>query len=305
MGIAIAKLKEVLRRQGTSPTNLQITIEQRRRGMEKVAFPVAEDIKVEGLEVVGLAAEWIEAPEVDSSRVILYLHGGGYVMGSLITHRALMGEISRAAKAKVLGLEYRLAPENPYPAAVDDAVAGYQWLLDQGYAAKNMAIAGDSAGGGLTIATLVVLKQSSDLLPAAAVCLGPWSDLTCSTETYQSRADDDPMIQQAGIADMAGEYLQNADARLPTASPNFADLAGLPPLLIHVGDSEVLLDDARNLHDKALACGVNSTLDVWDEMIHVWHAFHPMLDEGLQAIEHIGAFLQQRWRVEKLLANSD
>ncbi|MBV1879852.1 MAG: alpha/beta hydrolase [Pseudomonadales bacterium] len=296
MAMSIAKLKAVLSKQGSaSPTDSKVTIAQRRRGMEKTSFPVADDINVAVTEVRGMPAEWVKAPEVTPGRAILYLHGGGYVIGSLITHRSLAGEISRAAKAAVLVVEYRMAPEHPYPAAVDDAVIAYNWLLDQGYDAQQTAIAGDSAGGGLTAAALVALRDTNAKLPGAAVCISPWSDLTCSSETYQSRADADPMIQQGGIGDMADAYLQGADARSPTASPNFADLNGLPPLLIQVGDSEVLLDDARLLHEKAEADGVDSTLEVWDEMIHVWHAFHPMLDEGKQAIARIGEYLQAQW----------
>ncbi|MBL4867095.1 MAG: alpha/beta hydrolase [Pseudomonadales bacterium] len=295
MAMDIKKLKGILRKQADSPVSGEVTVERQRKAMEKTAFPVAEDIKVEPIEVAGLPAEWINAPDVDSTRAILYLHGGGYVMGSLNTHRSLMGEISRAAKASVLGLEYSLAPEDLYPTAVNDAVAGFKWLLSSGYSAENTAIAGDSAGGGLTMATMVALDNEGESLPGAAVCLSPWSDLTCSTETYKTRAEDDPMIQQSGIADMAGVYLGNADAKSHTASPNFADLTGFPPLLIHVGDSEVLLGDSQDLHKQALACNVDSTLEVWDEMIHVWHAFHPMLDEGKQAIVRIGQFLQEKW----------
>ena len=295
MGMDINKLKGILRKQSDSPTGGDITIERRRGGMEKTAFPVSDDIQVETVEVAGLPAEWIKAPEVDTSKAVLYLHGGGYIMGSLNTHRALMGEISRAANAVVLGLEYRLAPESPYPIAVNDGVAGYKWLVESGFKPENTAIAGDSAGGGLTLATLVDLKKEGVELPGVAVCLSPWSDLTCSHETYQTRAEEDPMIQQAGIADMAGIYLQGADATLDTASPNYADLTGLPPLLIQVGDSEVLLGDSQDLHKKALDCGVDSTLEVWDEMIHVWQAFHPMLDEGKKAIVRIGEFLQEKW----------
>lgn len=294
-GMPIAKLQEVLRRQGAAPTDSEVTIEQRRKGMEKTSFPVAGDIEVMSTKAAGMNAEWLSAPEADAERAILYLHGGGYVMGSLDTHRALAGEISRAARAKVLLVDYRLAPESPYPAAVDDGVAAYKWLIEQGFAAQKTAIAGDSAGGGLTAATLVALRDAGGPLPGAAVCISPWSDLTCSHETYQTRAEADPMIQQPGITDMAGAYLQGADAKSPTASPNYADLTGLPPLLIHVGDAEVLLGDSLDLHEKAKACGVDSTLEVWDEMIHVWHAFHPMLDEGKQAIDGIGVFLRDKW----------
>ena len=294
-GMPIAKLQEVLRRQGAGPTDSEVTIEQRRKGMEKTSFPVASDIEVTPAKAAGMNAEWLSAPDADANYAILYLHGGGYVIGSLVTHRALAGEISRAAKAKVLLVDYRLAPENPYPAAVEDGVAAYKWLIKQGYTPQKTAIAGDSAGGGLTAATLVALRDEDAALPGAAVCISPWSDLTCSHETYQTRSEADPMIQQPGITDMAGAYLQGADAKSPTASPNYADLTGLPPLLIHVGDAEVLLGDSLDLHEKAKACGVDSTLEVWDEMIHVWHAFHPMLDEGKQAIEGIGVFLRDKW----------
>lgn len=293
-GMPIAKLQEVLRRQGEGPTDAKITIEQRRKGMEKTSFPVAEDVNVEETKVDGLHAEWIKAPGARDDYAVLYLHGGGYAIGSPTTHRSLAGEVSRSAKATVLLVDYRLAPENPYPAAVEDGVASYKWLLAQGFDPAKTAIAGDSAGGGLTAATLVALRDEGAVLPGAAVCISPWSDLTCSSETYQTRAEADPMIQQEGIDQMAGAYLQGADPKSPTASPNFADLTGLPPMLIHVGDAEVLLNDAVQLHAKAEACGVDSTLEVWDEMIHVWHAFHPMLDEGKQGIERIGEYLRDK-----------
>ncbi|MBV1904502.1 MAG: alpha/beta hydrolase [Pseudomonadales bacterium] len=296
MAMTIEKLQQVLRKQGAaSPTDSKVTMEQRRKGMDKASFPVAEDITVEPVKAAGMSAEWLDAPEVESTRAVLYLHGGGYVIGSLNSHRSLAGEISRAAKARVLLIEYRLAPEHAYPAAVDDALAAYLWLLEQGFSATNTAIAGDSAGGGLTAALLVELRDQKLSMPGAAVCISPWSDLSCSSATYASRADADPMIQQPGIGDMASAYLQGADAKSPTASPNFADLTGFPPLLIQVGDAEVLLDDARLLHKKAQDCDVDSTLEVWDKMIHVWHAFHPMLDEGKQAISRIGEYLQKKW----------
>ncbi|MGH7967034.1 MAG: alpha/beta hydrolase, partial [Candidatus Binatia bacterium] len=228
-------------------------------------------------------------------RAILYFHGGGYVMGSLTTHRSLVGEISRAAQAAVLLVDYRLAPECPFPAAVEDGVASFRWLLDQGFAPRLLAIAGDSAGGGLTMATLVSLRDQGLPLPAAAVPISPWSDLTCTNESYTTRAEADPMVVSADIGSMADFYLQGTAPENPLASPNYASLRSLPPLLIHVGRDEVLLDDSLKLHAKAQADGVDSTLEVWEDMIHVWHAFHPMLPEGKQAIARIGAFLRERW----------
>jgi acetyl esterase/lipase len=292
--VEITKLKRILREKAVPP-GAEISLEQRRKGMEKVAFKVADDIGVEAVTVAGRAAEWLRAPGTNAQRAILYLHGGGYVMGSLTTHRSLGGEISRAAQAAVLMLDYRLAPESPFPAAVDDGVAAFQWLVDKGFKPQNLAIAGDSAGGGLAAATLVALRDRTLPLPKAAVCISPWSDMTCTNESYKTRAEADPMVTSDGIGNMAGVYLQGADAKNPLASPNFADWRGMPSLLIHVGRDEVLLDDSIKLHEKAKAAGVDSTLEIWDDMIHVWHAFHPMLPEGKQGIERVGGFLREKW----------
>lgn len=289
----ITKLKALLRDKALPAAT---SIAQRRALMEKLAFRVAADIAVESINITGRHAEWVRAPGVDDARVLLYLHGGGYVMGSPNTHRALAGELSRAAAAAVLLPDYRLAPEAPFPAAVDDAVAVYAWLLAQGHQPSHLAIAGDSAGGGLTVATLIALRDKAVPQPRCAVCLSPWSDLNCSNASYQTRAAADPMITTADITMMAAAYLKGADPKSPLASPNRADLSGLPPLLIHVGRDELLLDDAVVLHEAARSAGVTSTLEIWDDMIHVWHAFHPMLPEGRQGIARIGEYLRGQWR---------
>jgi acetyl esterase/lipase len=293
-GPEIIKLKRILREKALPP-GANITLEQRRGGMEKVAFKAADDITVEKVTVAGRAAEWVKAPGSQTGRAILYLHGGGYVMGSINTHRSLAGEVSRAAQAAVLLVDYRLAPEHPFPAAVEDGVASYRWLLDQGFTAKKLAVSGDSAGGGLVVATLVSARDQGLPMPAAAVPISPWADMTCSNESYKTRAEADPMVGSGGIGDMARLYLQGTDPKNPLASPNFASLKSLPPLLIHVGRDEVLLDDSIKLDQKAKADGVDSTLEIWEDMIHVWHAFHPMLPEGKQAIERVGAFLRAHW----------
>jgi acetyl esterase/lipase len=290
----INRLKAVLREK-VIPLDADVSLAERREAMEKVAFRVAEDISVESLTVAGCPAEWLRAPSIDTERAILYLHGGGYVMGSLNTHRALGGEISRATNAAVLMFDYRLAPEAAFPAAVDDAAAAYEWLRGEGFDPKNLAIAGDSAGGGLTAATLLALRDQNIPLPKAAVCISPWSDLTCSNESYETRADADPMVTFNGLDEMVQQYVQGQDVKQPYASPNFANFDSLPPLLIQVGNDEVLLDDSIKLNEKAQADGVSSTLEVWDDMVHVWHAFHPMLKEGQQAIDRIGEFLQTQW----------
>lgn len=194
----------------------------------------------------------------------------------------------------MLGLNYRLAPENPFPAAVDDAVAGYRWLLGQGYKPSKIAVAGDSAGGGLTVATLVAIREAGLPLPAAGVCQSPWVDLEGIGESMTTRAKVDPVVQREGLNGMAQGYLQGKDPRTPLAAPLYADLKGLPPLLIQVGDAETLLDDSNRLTERAKAAGVQVKIEVWPEMIHVWQLFASFLPEGQQAVDVIGKFIAER-----------
>jgi acetyl esterase/lipase len=196
----------------------------------------------------------------------------------------------------VLVIDYRLAPENPFPAPVEDAVSAYRWLLDQGNDPAALSVAGDSAGGGLTAATLVSLKDQGIPLPSCGVCLSPWVDMEGIGESMTGRADSDPMVQRDGLVAMAGVYLGGADPRSPLAAPLYADLHGLPPLLIQVGTRETLYDDATRLAYQAARAGVKTTFEPWDEMIHVWHLFAPLLDEGQQAIERIGEFIRDSSR---------
>ncbi len=291
----IAKLKRILREKAVS-IDTPLSVDERRQTMEATSFKVQGDIAIETLTVADRDAEWLRAPGIQDGRAILYLHGGGYVIGSINTHRALAGEVSRAAQAAVLLIDYRLAPEHPFPAAVEDGVVAYRWLLDQGFAPEHMAIAGDSAGGGLTMAVLLAARDRGLPMPGAGVCMSPWVDMTCSNDSYTTRAVADPMVGSAGITQMAAMYLHGAEPTTSLASPNFADLSGLPPLLIHVGTDEVLHDDSVALDARAKAAGVDSTLEVWDGMIHVWHAFHPMLPEGKEGIERVGDFLRRQWR---------
>ena len=272
------------------------TVEQMRAGMEQMTAGAAlpEDVKYEATEAAGVPAEWAVAPNAREDRVVLYLHGGGYVIGSVRTHRQLVGDLSRAAEAKVLSLDYRLAPEHPHPAAVEDASGAFRHLLDS-FDAPGIAIAGDSAGGGLTAATLLALREAGDPLPAAGVMISPWLDLTLSGESMDAKAQEDPMVQRDGLQKMADAYIGGGDPEHPTISPLFAELGGLPPLLLHVGSAETLLDDSTRFAERAKAAGVDVELEVWDEMIHVWHAFSALLPEGREATTRIGAYLRQRW----------
>ena len=257
-------------------------------------FPVADGIAVDPVNADGVPGEWVTAPGARKDAAILYLHGGGYVLGSPDSHRHLVAALSEEASAAVLSLRYRLAPEHPFPAAVEDAVTGYRWLLAQGFTPARIGIAGDSAGGGLAVATLLALRDARDPRPATGICLSPWVDLTCSARSYPDKADADPMVQQQGVLLFASQYLQGKDPKTPLASPLFADLKGLPPLLIHVGSEEVLLDDAIGLDTKAREAQVDSVLEIWEGMIHVWHVFHPMLKEGRDAIRRIGEHFKSR-----------
>jgi monoterpene epsilon-lactone hydrolase len=271
------------------------SIESMRAGYEGLSamFPLADDIEREPVTANGVPAEWVSAPGAVPGNVVLYLHGGGYVIGSINTHRDLAARISRASGARVLVIDYRLAPEHPFPAAVEDATAAYRWLLSSGIDPSGIVVAGDSAGGGLTVATLVALRDAGDPLPAAGVCLSPWVDLEGIGASMTSKAEVDPIVQKDLLVLMAATYLDGADPRSPLAAPLYADLAGLPPLLIQVGTAETLLDDATRLAERARAAGVDVTLEPWEDMFHVWQAFAAMLPEGQQAIDRIGAFVRE------------
>ena len=291
---AINRIIELMQSQ---PVRTDATIQEQRRDMENFFVPsqLPENTQVESVNADGVPAEWLATSGADISRVLLYLHGGGYVMGSINTHRALVAGLSAAAGARCLSLDYRLAPEYPFPAAVDDAVKGYRWLLRQNIAPGLIAIGGDSAGGGLTIATLVALKDAGIPLPCAAIALSPWVDLEGTGESMVTKADVDPMVEKEGLLGIAAVYLNGKDPRTPLASPLYADLRGLPPLLIQVGGAETLLDDSTRLVTQAKAVGVGVKLEVWDDMIHVFQMWASILPEGQQAINNIGAFLKKCW----------
>ena len=262
--------------------------------------PAPEGTMVTPVDAGGVRAEWVVAEHAAPDRRLLYLHGGGYVLCSPATHRDLAGLLSKAAQVPVLVLDYRLAPEHPYPAAVDDALAAVRWISANGpngpAPASATFVAGDSAGGGLTLATLIGARNHGVRMPDAAVTLSAWNDLACTGTTMHTRAAVDPMVTAALLQRMIGEYLQGGDPAQPLASPLYADLRGLPPLLMQVGDAEVLLDDTLRVAEKAQAAGVDVAVDVYPEMIHIFQLFAPVLPEGQQAIDRIGAFLTQAGR---------
>ena len=271
-------------------------VAQSRARFEKTAVFLggAPDAKVEKVDAGGVPSEWVMAPGYDTGRAILYLHGGGYAIGSLNTHRRLAYDISAASAAKVLLIDYRLAPEHPFPAAVDDAASAWRWLLQQGFAPNRLAIAGDSAGGGLTIATLVNLRDKNLGLPACAVAISPWVDLEGLGNSMTTRSAQDPMVQKDGLLWMAKMYLNGKDSRTPLAAPLHADLKGLPPTLVQVGTAETLLDDAIRIAEKMHAAGVDARLAIWPNQLHVFPLFAPILSEGRDGCLEIGNFIRSK-----------
>ncbi len=255
------------------------------------SLPLDDDIETQRVGVNGVPAEWISAPESQESRVVLYLHGGGYLFGSARTHRVMLAHLARAAKARVLALDYRLAPEIPFPAPVEDSVSAYQWLLSQGVSPRKIVFGGDSAGGGLVVAAMVALRSVGEPMPAAGVCISPWADMEATGQSYTTNAENDPSVSRERILKIAGVYLDGKDPRAPLASPIHADLTGLPPLLLQVGGIEVLLDDSTALKSRAKEAGVSVEMEVWDDMPHVWHHFAPILPEARKAIGKIGEFV--------------
>ncbi len=268
-------------------------LEQRElMGAAAAGSPAPEGVTVEPTELGGRPAEWLRPHGAPADRAVLYLHGGGYCIGSLGTHRGLAGRLALAADRSVASLDYRLAPEHPFPAAIDDALAAYRQLLDEGYASERLAIGGDSAGGGLTLATLVAARDEGLPLPAAAFALSPWVDLTQTAGSYERFAGLDPMVTKAGLDTMAAAYLGDRDATRPLASPLFADLAGLPPVHVEVGAVEALVDDSTRLVDALRAAGGKATLTVWPGLVHVFQAFPgDLVPEADESVAAVGAWL--------------
>ena len=268
----------------------------------KMLGEVSKNITVEKINMEGIQAEWLIpfSSSTRSEKVILYLHGGGYVTGSIEDHRMMCGLLANATGVKVLIPEYRLAPEHPFPAALDDALKVYQWLLDQGYSPTNMIIAGDSAGGGLSVATVLALKEKSGSLPAAVVCLSPWANLALTGQSHTTKAKAEAILRKETLHEWALCYTDESKLTNPLVSPIHGDFHGFPPLLIQVGSEEILLDDSILLAKKAKSAGVDVTLKIWDGMWHVWQALGDLIPENKKTFEEIGQFVQRQFgRIEK------
>ena len=258
------------------------------------SFGLLAGTQVEKINVGDIPAEWVSASGAQPERVLLYLHGGGYFMGSCNTHRDLAARLSQVTGARVLLLDYRLAPEHPFPAAVEDATSAFRWLLKEGVASEHIAIGGDSAGGGLTLATLLSLRDAGERLPAAAIILSGWMDMTCSGESCNTCADIDIMVRMDGLKQDREWYIGRAEPPPVLASPLQGDLRGLPPMIIHVGSDEILRDDSVRLAKQAQAAGVEAKLEIWDGMWHVFHLGAAMgVPESQAALDQIGEFVRK------------
>lgn len=286
-------LKPVLRN-WQRKRDLTRPIEEERTEFDAAAtrFPKSRGVQYESLEIEGVLAERITAAGASGQDVILYLHGGCYILGSFKTERVIATTLSRLTGACVLSPNYRLAPEHPFPAAIGDALSIYTWVLQQGVDPAHVVVSGASAGGGLTIALMLAARDAGLSLPAAGVCLSPWLDLAGKGLSLQSKVRADVVLRPDMLEFAAKAYLASADPTTPLASPLYADLRGLPPLLLQVGTDELLLDDATRFASRARAAGVEVTLATWEQMFHGWQAFAVLLPEGRQAMEQVQAFIR-------------
>ncbi|MCF8044332.1 MAG: alpha/beta hydrolase [Desulfarculaceae bacterium] len=286
-------LYAILRHLKSRPTFDQTGIEKHRALLEKgaIAFGTDKSVMFESFDIQGIEAAWVTPPDTSSGKTILYLHGGGFMAGSIHSHRDLASRIAKAACAKLVLIDYRLAPEHPYPAGLDDAFTACRYLLDQGILPEKLCIAGDSAGGGLALSLLIRLKMERLPMPGCAVFLSPWVDLECRGKSMTENRDNDPMLSKELLQKTVGVYTDR-DPSGPLISPLNADFTGLSPMLVHAGENEVLLDDAVRLAEKARHYGIKAEIETYGGMFHVFQYFARYLDKANESIQKIGTFIQ-------------
>ncbi len=292
-GITSRVLSIVLKHISSRPSLESIGVQQYRALLEKSAsmFKIDTTVHYEKVNLDSVQAAWITPPNFTDEKVVLYLHGGGFIAGSINSHRDLVTRIAKASRAKVLIIDYRLAPEHKFPAGLNDAFNSYKWLLNNKISPENIVVAGDSAGGGLALSLLLLIKEKGLAVPGAAVFLSPWVDLECRGKSHLKNKEKDPMLNHDMLFSTAKFYADNNKLSNPLISPLNGDLSGLCPMLIQAGSNEILKDDAVMLSDKAQQSGVDAKLEIWDGMFHVWHYFAKYLLEGRKAIERIGSFI--------------
>jgi acetyl esterase/lipase len=297
MGVAVKPIEQVRQMLQSLIGGPDTSFMDRRVQSEQfaAAFVTPPGIRIESDSLGGIAVERIVPDAAHATRIFFHLHGGGYVLGNPASSRALTCEFSRLARCTVVSVDYRLAPEHPFPAAVEDAVSAYRALLELCRRPQDIAIGGESAGGGLAVATLVAARERSLPMPASLIAISPWVDMRCGARSFVTKAEVDPLLNRRSLKEMADAYLQGAETTNGLASPLLADLKGLPPMLIQVGSEEVLLDDADELAKAARASNVDAVLEIWPGMIHVWPMFHGMLPEGAQAIDRLAKFVLAHW----------
>lgn len=289
-------LDRLLRLLTARPLDPNIDPRIARRKLDRLAIRFggkASGVKVEKIDMDGLPAEWLTPHTPEQSGVLLYLHGGGYIVCSPETHRPMVASLARQANARALVVDYRLAPEHPFPAALEDALKAYRWLIAQGVPAAHITVAGDSAGGGLTLALLLSLRDAGEAPPSGAALLSPWTDLTMSGWSHVTHRKRDPMLTTEGALLASHHYLAGASPANPLASPLYGHFDGLPPMLIHVGGNEILLDDSLRLAEKVRAAGVEIEIKVWEDAPHVFQAFR-FLPQARASLSLIAVFLKAR-----------
>ena len=292
---ALDRIRAMLMAEKAADAPFDLALERQRAEERGAGAPLPEGWSATPYDI-GRPAALLSGPGAKDTRTILHLFGGGYCIGTLASRMGLAAALAKASEARSLLLEYRLAPEYPFPAAFDDALAAYRRVLADGVAPESLVLMGESAGAGLALAVAVAAKSQGLPMPLAIVAICPWTDLTQSGESMTYRADQDPSISKARLDGHAARYLAGADPRDPRASPLFGDLAGLPQLLIHVGGDEVLLSDAERFVEAARAVGVDATVEIWPGLFHVWHRYYAQMEEAAEGVSEIGAWLKRRWK---------
>jgi len=288
-------LKNIIEAKRKNPYTESKTIDQLRKETETAGslIPLPKNIKYKRVAAGNVEAEWITCGEVNENKIFMFMHGGGYYRGSVAATRATVARISAEAKVKCLSLEYRLAPEHPFPAAIDDTYSAYQWLVNEGISPKHIIVSGQSAGGGLCLALLLKIKENNFSQPLGAVALSPWTDLSQSGKTMIKNEKIDPVISKKYLDRFAKLYFSNLKNMSHLVSPLIGDLSGLPDILIQVGSAETMLDDSTRFYEKAKKANVNAKLEIWEDMFHGWHSNAHVLKDAENAIASIGKFCRK------------